>query len=311
MRIHDRRRRAFTLIELLVVIAIIGILIGLLLPAVQKVRAAANRMKCANNLKQWGLAFHNYHDTNSQLPLGAQSSPVRVTFIPYLFPFIEQSALAQKYNYNTPFYLSPNIDFNAYTGVLAQPVPLYYCPSDRPGAMALSASAGYYRTRCNYVVCWGNVTRPAASTPVPTGNMGIFGYDVTDNNGKPRFTRFAEIMDGLSNTLLMSEILVSPGDMDEDNRGDIVNDDHAGPGFMTLNTPNTSVSDVNDCIVLADPLMPCIGGGNKQMAARSRHPGGVNAVLGDGSVRFISNNIAAGTWSSLGTMAGGEVPGDY
>ena len=120
---------------------------------------------------------------------------------------------------------------------------------------------------------------------MPGSSMGIFGYDSTDNSGKPRFTRFAEIIDGLSNTLLMSEILVS-GDNDADNRGDVVNDDHAGPGFMTLNTPNTTVSDVNDCIVLADPLMPCIGGGNKEMAARSRHTGGVNAVLGDGSVRI-------------------------
>jgi len=306
------KRRAFTLIELLVVIAIIAILIGLLLPAIQKVREAASRLKCQNNLKQIGLALHNYHDTNGKLPLGATTSPNRHTFVPYLFPFIEQANLGARYDFTKHFYESPNIDFNAYTGVLCQKIPLYYCPSDHPGLLALSASAGYYRVRLNYVVCWGNVTRAASTIPVPAGSMGIFGYDSSDSTAKPRMTRFSDITDGLSNTLLMSEILMAKGEQDADNRGDVVNDDHAGPTFMTINTPNSSANDVNTCMNYNDPAMPCLNATTaRQMAARSRHPGGVNAVLADGSVRFFSNSIGSGVWSGLGSMAGGEVPGDF
>jgi hypothetical protein len=271
-----------------------------------------------NHLKQWGLAFHSHHDVHNSFPYGAQTSPLRLTFIPFLFPYIEQDNLARRFDYKRHFYQSPNIDRHAYTGVLAQRIALYYCPSQQPGELALTADVGYIRIRGNYVVCWGNVTRPALIRPVPATSMGIFGYEVDDSAAKPRRTRLDEISDGTSNTLLMSEILFARDDPILlttptrndlwDNRGDVTNDDHAGPAFMTINTPNSSVSDINTCFNTGDRTMPCTRASTgRQMAARSRHAGGVNAVRADASVQFFSNNIGAATWSALGTMKGGEV----
>ncbi len=298
---RPRLPRGFTLIELLVVIAIIAILIGLLLPAVQKVREAASRLKCSNNLKQWGIAMHAYHDSTSAFPIGATSNP-RHTWVVYLWPYVEQSAIAGQYgNTEAQQFWQPPATVNSSTvSPVAAQTPVYFCPSDRVGAYWKGDV--YWRTRANYVVNWGNVLKTGTSA----GDKAPFGW-TNGNTTTPWRTKITDISDGTSNTLLMSESLICKSDLDFDGRGDVLNDDSQFSNFefMTINTPNSSTPDNNVCVAANDPLMPCTGG-TAQQAARSRHTGGVNVVLGDASVRFFRNGTPQMNWQAAGTMNGGE-----
>ena len=301
-------RGGFTLIELLVVIAIIAILIGLLLPAVQKVRAAAARMSCSNNLKQWGLAMHNYHDTNSRLPWGGIWGP-RTSWVPSLWPYVEQTALAGQYNYKVGFYQAPNGGPTAsLANLVCAQVKTYYCPADR-GSPAYWKGDAYYRARGNYVVNWGTTTDPG-----PGGSALYAPFSYVDGSTTARTVRLTDFTDGTSNTLLMSEVLMAPDDASGDTRGDVINNDRGCFSFMTINQPNSRNPDVifaYGSITTTDPMMPYTLGGNTNHAARSRHTGGVNAVLGDGSVRFLSNSIDIPTYQALGNMNDGLVVGNY
>jgi prepilin-type N-terminal cleavage/methylation domain-containing protein/prepilin-type processing-associated H-X9-DG protein len=304
--------RAFTLIELLVVIAIIGVLVGLLLPAVQKVREASYRAKCSNNLKQWSLAMHNYHDVNGRLPAPATDNNdklhvVRQTWVRAVWSYIEQSNLTFKDDLTKPFYVPPCTIPNTLNGLTGAYVPMYYCPSDTLGADQDLPSQQYDRRRGNYVVNWGAVKYDTAPPP----NASAPFAHLKGKRSTPRITKIADISDGTSNTLMMSETLRAWSHDDNDWRGDIQNDGGVFK-FMTITTPNSTAPDVVGwAIKNGDPLMPVTTAGDQYSAARSRHAGGVNVTLCDGSVRFVSNSIALDTWKALGTMNGGEVAGDF
>jgi prepilin-type N-terminal cleavage/methylation domain-containing protein/prepilin-type processing-associated H-X9-DG protein len=327
MKLSRSVRVGFTLIELLVVIAIIAILIALLVPAVQKVREAAARTQCINNLKQWGLAMHSFHDVNKKLPPFTTVTPFRHTWAPMIMPYLDQSNLVQGYNMNTHWYNAPNLVMTQ------QPLTVFYCPSDRPGAM-WTDQTGYVSARANYLVCYGNVTFPQnVSLSAISGGTGrgIFGTSrmntsLTANDFTPYQTKLTQISDGTSNTLMMAEVIVAKQDNNQGGGGDWTRGDFRGhvwhdatasnpshcPNiFMTLYPPNSSVADNALCGTIAntDPLMPCANTNtaNRHNTARSRHSGGVNAMFADGTVRFMSNNIALATWRGLGSMDSNEV----
>jgi prepilin-type N-terminal cleavage/methylation domain-containing protein len=305
-------RKAFTLVELLVVIAIIGILVGLLLPAVQSAREAARRMQCSNNLKQWGLAFHNFESAYKQFPKGSSNGATlkRQTWVMYTWPYIEQSALANTTDYKQHFYLPPNTiprvsaGATGLLGTTGRRVPGYLCPSDN-GQIDQDDHPNYQRTRGNYVVNWGNSWY--GQNPQPAG-LAPF-YNQGGNRSTPGVVKFGSISDGTSNTLLMSEYLLAKSRQDNDWRGDIHNDDGIFR-FHTLLTPNTSSPDIiaNGWFqVTNDPRMPAAAGAQQRNAARSRHTGGVNGALFDGSIRFYSDSISLIVWQAMGSMSGGEV----
>src|SRR6185503_1932546 len=143
-------RRAFTLVELLVVIAIIGILVALLLPAIQSAREAGRRSSCQNTMRQWGVAMQNFHTALNRLPEGNRINPRRV-WVVYTWPYMEDQSHAAQFDQTKNFYESPNTIYPKSTaGIYAKPVPAYYCASDRPGALWMGDD--YYRARGNYVI---------------------------------------------------------------------------------------------------------------------------------------------------------------
>jgi prepilin-type N-terminal cleavage/methylation domain-containing protein/prepilin-type processing-associated H-X9-DG protein len=313
-------RRGFTLIELLVVVAIIAILIGLLIPAVSKVKESANKSSCSNNLKQLGLALATYHNTYNQFPPGqfnalTTNSPAwnRACWIHFLLPNIDQGNL-----YNV-YALVGNSTNQTMASVAGNGVVIntLICPSDGNSPKLIARDAGTTFTtsngavintqgmHANYVGCSGNTFFGQM-----TGLNGVFYVQ--------SMTKQSSITDGQSTTLILSEILVVPdvpslaaGSGGNDMRGRYCNSWEGNNLFSTLYLPNTSIPDVQGYDGISKTYAPFTkgaypGGLANNLSARSNHLGGVNGLFVDGHVTLIPNNINLAVYQALGTIAGGE-----
>jgi prepilin-type N-terminal cleavage/methylation domain-containing protein/prepilin-type processing-associated H-X9-DG protein len=317
-----RHARGFTLIELLVVIAIIGVLIALLLPAVQAAREAARRMQCTNNLKQIGLGMQNHHDTLGTLPWGAKNSPAQSwTFL--ILPYMEQ----------VPLYAAANLT-QASTGFVNSTVTqtrmaVFYCPSDPlAGATWLSSNPATVpnRSKGNYMVNWGNsdyVQNMKTTDSFAPANLGAFGSvesirgPFRVNNTTTAIVPFAfrDIIDGTSSTMMAGEIkIVADFGNKSDARGDVWSGTtKCGYMYTAATPPNSRIIDQLDgkggCPNPASdpPCFPAEGSQRQFNAARSYHSGGVNVLFCDGSVRFIKDSVNLTTWRALSTKDGREV----
>jgi prepilin-type N-terminal cleavage/methylation domain-containing protein/prepilin-type processing-associated H-X9-DG protein len=321
----QRARRGFTLIELLVVIAIIAILIGLLVPAVQKVREAAARSQCQNNLKQIGVAMHNFHDVYRKLPpqtANNKNSCCYGTWQMAILPFVEQNPLWNAYqNWGNTVSGGPNYEQKANLLVTSQRLSLFTCPSDIPAAAKSGSFNGttYNITQHNYLINVGNIDYSQGKDgTLPDQPAGLaFGGAPFSRSAQ---SRLMDITDGTSNTLMLSEVKQGQG---QDFRG--LTWWAEGSGFTTYRTPNSpgfdyiaNGSGAPGCVPTSqNPLnADCKAFPSPQpnwnvFTARSRHTGGVNVALCDGSTRFVTDSIAWATWQALGTSRAGDIVGDF
>lgn len=314
--ILNRRRRAFTLIELLVVIAIIAVLIALLLPAVQQAREAGRRTQCRNNLKQLGLALHNYHGSYGCFPFAQEDSAKSYSAISQLLPYFDQANAYNLINFSLP-YSDP-----ANTTPRNLEIPALRCPTDSINPISGQGGATNYMANKGSGIIWLDPSGPNTGFPAQSGVMYY-----------QSLVRIGDILDGSSNTAAFSERLLADG-----NNGIVspVADVFFSPA--SPNTPDEAVTMCNavDITNLANqfPLFmgaPWMHGQHTylhvnvpnsrscgfftvlraSMPPSSRHVGGVHVQLCDGSVRFVSENVDRVVWRAVGTRNGGETVSDF
>ena len=335
MRRHDSRyRHGFTLVELLVVIAIIASLIALLLPAIQAAREAARRTQCTNNLKQLGIALHNYHSAHGKFPPGmisdpgAYGAPQWPYLIVHLLPFFEEQGLSDVFHVGQLSLPSPFSEnsANVWPGEMENAVvDTLLCPSDGYGDKQASGTApnSVQLFKSNYLGIFNGAeiqdfmaeSPGVYSVPGPSHPRyeAVFGVN--------RGARIRDITDGTSSTLIMVEYLTGVPNAPHpfDLRGWFWTSQAGYALIFAWSSPNSSSPDIlcGHCTpATSQPSMnlPCAHGGSslseafrRTATSRSRHPGGVNVVLCDGSVHFINEVIDVFLWQAMGTINRGEV----
>ncbi|MCA8991984.1 MAG: DUF1559 domain-containing protein [Planctomycetaceae bacterium] len=316
MNTRTRLRKGFTLIELLVVIAIIAVLIALLLPAVQQAREAARRSQCKNNLKQIGLGLHNYHDTFNSFPPGGVTmgnccgTRSGTNWAISILPYVEQAPLYNMYDFNS-FNEDPGLN-NGNQFVREQIVPVYNCPSDinvgrrerpesGPGANLQYAMSSY---RAVMGTSDGNGWQDNRDN-FNTGNRRALKgalHTVSDISGTEQMR---DIIDGTSTTLMIGEYSTKT----RPRRGTFWAYTYTSYSLSSVhnNQSRTLISDYDRCVAIGGP-----GGSNScKRAFGSFHVGGIQFLMADGAVRFISENIDLNTLGGLGTIQNGEVIGEF